>query len=126
MNARITKINEHITSEALAPTTTISWSPTEGPQAATITFQCAKYFKYVDGAYFGAPQPDGGITVSAQQLFGRKIPIMLPGGQIVGEQPAELFDGMLRGLFDLLYNETRYAPGSEPQPEPAANAPARP
>ena len=35
------------------------------------------------------------------------IPVMLPGGQIIGEQPAELLDGMLRGLFNMLYNEMR-------------------
>lgn len=111
MNARIEDVNEHIESEALAPVTTISWSPTEGPQAANITFTCSRYFRYkVDGTYFGAPQADGAISLAAAQLLGRKIPVMLPGGQVIGEQPAELLDGMLRGLFDLLYNEMRATP----------------
>lgn len=108
MNARITSVNAHIESESLAPITTISWSPTDGPQAANITFSCSRYYRYaVDGAYFGAPEPDGAISVPAAQLLGRMVPIMLPGGQIVGHQPAELLDGMLRGLFDMLYNEMR-------------------
>lgn len=107
-NKRIIDVNEHIQSEALAPTTIIGWSPTDGPQAATITFQCQRFFQYkVDSTYFGAPQSDGAITVAATQLLGRMIPVMLPGGQIVGEQPAELLDGMLRGLFNMLYNEMR-------------------
>lgn len=122
MNARITKVNDHITSEVLAPTTTISWNPPEGIQSAVITFTCAKYHRYdVDGTYFGAPQPDGAISISASQLLGRKIPVMLPGGKIVGEQPAELFDAMLRGLFDMLVNETRYVVPGGPQEPPAAN-----
>lgn len=108
MNKRIATVNEHIESEALAPITTIAWSPTEGPQAATISFQCARFFRYaVDGTYFGAPEPEGAINVAASQLLGRTIPVMMPGGQIVGEQPAELLDGLLRGLFDMLYNEMR-------------------
>lgn len=107
-NKRFNSINDHVECETLAPTTLIIWSPTEGPQAATITFQCARYFRYkLDGGYFGAPQPEGSINVAAAQLLGRMIPVMLPGGQIVGEQPAELLDGMLRGLFDMLYNESR-------------------
>lgn len=108
MNKRITNVNEHIESEVLAPVTILSWEPTQGPTAANITFQCSRYFRYkIDGTYFGAPQPDGGISVAATQLLGRTIPVMLPGGQIVGEQPAELLDGMLRGLFDMLYSEMR-------------------
>lgn len=108
MNKRIIDVNEHIESEALAPMTVISWEPTAGPSAATITFQCSRYFQYkLDGTYFGAPQPDGAISVAATQLLGRTIPAMLPGGQIVGEYPAELLDGLLRGLFHTLYNEMR-------------------
>ena len=108
MNKRIIDVNEHIESEALASITTISWSPTEGPQAATIFFQCSRYFRYkVDSTYFGAPAPDGGININASQLLGRTIPVMMPGGQIVGEQPAELLAGLLRGLFNMLYNELR-------------------
>ena len=107
-NKRIIEVNEHIRSESLASLTTIGWSPTEGPQAATITFQCQRFFQYkVDDTYFGAPQSDGAISVAATQLLGRMIPVMLPGGQIIGEQPAELLDGMLRGLFNMLYNEMR-------------------
>ena len=108
MNKRIIDINEHIESEALAPSTIISWEPTIGPQEATVTFQCQRFFRYkVDSTYFGAPQFDGSLNVAASQLLGRMIPVMLPGGQVVGEQPAELLDGMLRGLFDMLYNEMR-------------------
>lgn len=108
MNKRIVDVNDHVESESLAPLTTISWTPSAGPQAATITFQCSRYYRYkLDGSYFGAPEPDGAITVSASQLIGRMIPIMLPGGQIIGEQPAELFDGLLRGMFHMLYNEMR-------------------
>lgn len=127
MNARIIDLNQHIRSEALAPTTTISWSPTEGPQAATITFQCARFFQYrVNGAYFGAPQPDGAINVAASQLIGRMIPVMLPGGQIVGEQPALLLDGLLRGLFNMLYNEQRAPAPQEPPIGGGANGPVVP
>jgi hypothetical protein len=108
MNKRIIDVNEHVSSESLSTTTVISWQPTAGPQAATITFQCSRFFQYkIDGSYFGAPQSDGAITVTAGQLVGRMIPVMLPGGEIIGEQPAELFDGMLRGLFHMLYNEMR-------------------
>ena len=126
MNARIRKVNAHIESEVLAPVVTIVWSPTEGPHAATITFQCQRFHRYVDGTYFGAPEPDGAITVSAAQLFGRAIPVMLPGGQIVGEQPAELFDGMLRGMFDLLYHDIRYPALPEPPEDSGANGPTGP
>jgi hypothetical protein len=107
-NKRIIDVNEHIESEALAPVTILSWEPALGPTAATITFQCSRYFRYkLDGSYFGAPQSDGAISVSATQLLGRNIPVMLPGGQIVGEYPAELLDGLMRGLFHMLYNEMR-------------------
>ena len=108
MNKRFEDVNEHIESEVLAPSTVISWNPSEGPAAGTVTFQCFKYLRYKpDGTYFGVAVPDGAISFTAQQLLGRMIPVMLPGGQIVGEQPAELLDGMLRGLFDMLYNESR-------------------
>ena len=127
MNARIKTLNEHIDSEVLAPVVTINWTPTEGPQAAVLTFQCHRYFRYTgDGSYFGAPEYDGAINVQAEQLRGRMIPVMLPGGQIVGAQPAELFDGMLRGLFDLIYNETRYVASSEPPVDGGANGPTGP
>lgn len=123
-NARIRKINAHIESEALAPTTNITWHPTEGATSATLTFYCARYSRYlVDGTYFGAPEPDGAITVAASQLLGRMIPVMLPGGQIIGEQPAELFDGMLRGMFNMLYNEMRAESGGTPPEDGGANGP---
>lgn len=108
MNKRFQTVNAHVESEALAPTTTIFWDPAVGPQAATIRFGCARYFKLTaDGVYFGQPQADGEISVPASELLGTTIPVMLPGGQIVGEQPAELLDALLRGLFDKLYNERR-------------------
>lgn len=107
-NKRIIDINEHIESESLAPLTMISWNPTSPTLDATINFQCSRYFRYkVDGTYFGAAQPDGGLSISASSLLGTMVPIMDNAGNIVGEMPAEAFVGALKGMFNQNYNMMR-------------------
>lgn len=112
-NKRIIDVNEHIVSEALAPLTTINWDPTAPTLDATVNFQCARFFRYkVDGAYFGAAQPDGGLSIAASTLVGTMIPVMDNDGNIVAEIPAEVFIGALKGMFDQQYNKLRQAAGS--------------
>lgn len=108
MNKRIINVNEHIESESLAPFTTISWNPASAELDATIGFQCARFYKYkVTGEYFGAPQPDGGLSITAASILGTMIPVMDGEGNIVTQIPAEVFVGALKGLFDEHYNKLR-------------------
>jgi hypothetical protein len=106
-NARIRAVNAATESESLAPRTIIDWSPTDN--TGGVTFECARFYRTAGTAdYFGAPEPDGAIRASLDDLLQRVITVQTPGGPV--DVPAPLLMGAVKTLFDSLYNELRSAP----------------
>jgi hypothetical protein len=103
-NARIQTVNPATEAEALAPRTTIHWNPTDN--TGSVVFECAKFYRTAGTFdYFGAPEPDGAISVSLADLLQRSVDVPTPGGPI--NVPMPLLMGAIKVLFDELYNEQR-------------------
>ena len=104
MNARISTINAATEAEALAPRTVIDWNPTDN--TGRVVFECAKFYR-TSGTfnYFGAPELDGGISISLADLLQRSVDVPTPSGPI--NVPMPLLMGAIKVLFDQLYNEQR-------------------
>jgi len=103
-NARIRAVNPATESESLAPRTTINWNPTDN--TGSVLFDCARFYR-TQGTfdYFGAPEPDGGISVSLDDLLVRSVDVPTLGGPV--NVPLPLLMGAIKILFDQLYNEQR-------------------
>lgn len=104
MTARISTVNASTEAEALAPRTVINWEPVSN--TGSVLFECAKFYRTSSsGDYFGAPQPDGGISISLAELLTRSVDVPTPQGTITVPMP--LLMGAIKVLFDQLYNEQR-------------------
>lgn len=107
MNARIRTVNAATEAEALAPRTVINWNPADN--TGSVFFECAKFYRTAGTFdYFGAPEPDGGISVSLEDLLQRSVDVPTPGGPVAVPMP--LLMGAIKVLFDQLYNEQRGNP----------------
>jgi len=74
MNARIRAVNTATESESLAPRTVINWNPTDN--TGSVVFECARFYRTAGTTeYFGAPEPDGAISVSLEELLQRVISV---------------------------------------------------
>lgn len=106
MNARITTVNAATEAEALAPETVIYWEPRDN--TGSVVFRCARFYRTAGTYdYFGAPEPDGGISVSLADLLARSVEVPTPQGPV--NVPMTLLMGAIKVLFDQLYNEQRGA-----------------
>lgn len=106
MNARISQVNAATESEVLAPRTIINWDPRDN--TGNVYFECAKFYRTAGTTdYFGAPQPDGGISVSLADLLQRSVDVPTPSGPVT--MPLPLLMGAIKVLFDQLVNEQRGA-----------------
>lgn len=104
MNARIRTVNPSTEAEALAQRTVINWNPTDN--TGNVLFECAKFYRTAGTFdYFGAPEPDGGISVSLADLLARSVDVPTPQGTVTVPMP--LLMGAIKVLFDQLYNEQR-------------------
>ena len=104
MNARIRTINAATEAESLAPRTVINWEPRDN--TGSVYFECAKFYRTAGTFdYFGAPEPDGGISVSLSDLLARSVDVPTPQGVVTVPMP--LLMGAIKVLFDQLYNEQR-------------------
>ena len=104
MNARIQTVNAATESEALAPLTRIQWNPIDNTGA--VVFECAKFYRTAGTTdYFGAPEPDGALSVSLADLLQRSVDVPTPQGPV--NVPMTLLMGAIKVLFDQLYNEQR-------------------
>lgn len=104
MNARISDINAATEAESLAPRTIINWDPRDN--SGNVVFECSKFYRTAGTFdYFGAPEPDGGISVSLAELLQRSVDVPTPQGPVA--VPLPLLMGAIKVLFDQLYNEQR-------------------
>jgi hypothetical protein len=111
-NIRITEVTPTVESEALAPRTTIFWEPTSN--TGSVHFECQRFYRTTGTTdYFGAPEPDGGLSLSLADLMTRTVTVQTPNGPM--DIPAALLMGAVKALFDELYVEQR-TPAVVPEP----------
>ena len=77
MTIRIRSVNPATEAESLAPRTVINWEPRD--ITGSVVFECSRYYRTAGTAeYFGAPEPDGGISVSIAELLTRSVDVPTP------------------------------------------------